>query len=85
MSLFFLDKSANIAELEGLVVATANPKGNTQKPHIGKDLRRELKKFIKTDTNTQINQAIYPEKQKNKPDKLFGRITSKKLKTIIVL
>ena len=82
MSLFFLDKSVNVAELEGLVVATTKPKGNTQKPHIGKDLRRELRKFLKSDVNDQINQAIYPEKQKNKKDNLFGRITAKKLKNI---
>ena len=33
MSLFFLNKSVNIAELEGLVVATSKPKGNKQINH----------------------------------------------------
>jgi hypothetical protein len=82
MSLFFLNNSVNISELEGLLVATAKPEGNKQKPHIGKDLRRGLEKFLKTDSTNQISQAIYPEKRKNQSDKLFGRITPKKLKTV---
>lgn len=81
MTLFFVSKSANIPELEGLVVATAKPTGNTQKPKVGNDMRKSLEKFLKDDSNLQIHQAVYPEKQK-KPDKLSGRITAKKLKAI---
>jgi hypothetical protein len=32
MTLFFLSGSAEIAELEGLIVAAAKPPGNKQKP-----------------------------------------------------
>jgi len=81
MTLFFVSKSANIPELEGLVVATAKPPGNSQKPKIGNDMRKSLQKFLKDDAILQINQAIYPEKPK-KPDKLSGRITAKKLKAV---
>jgi hypothetical protein len=80
MTLFFLSNSANVAELEGLVVATAKPKGSTQKPHIGKDLKPTLRKFLKTDANKQIIQMVYPEKKQS--DELSGRITFKKLKNI---
>ena len=81
MTLFFLSDSANVAELEGLLVATANPPGNTQKPRIGNDQRRELRNFLKQDAMAQINQAIFPHKKDSK-DKLSGRITPKKLKNI---
>lgn len=81
MSLFFLSDSANIAELEGLIVATAKPLGNDQKPRIGTDKRRDLKRFLKRDAITQIEQVIYPRKKENK-DTFSGRITPKKLKSI---
>ncbi|MEW6357519.1 MAG: GIY-YIG nuclease family protein [Planctomycetota bacterium] len=81
MTLFFLSPSANVAELEGLIVATANPPGNTQRPRIGIDRRKELKRFLKKDAMAQIDQAIYPTK-KEKADKLSGRITPKKLRSI---
>ena len=80
MSLFFLDKSANIAEVEGLLVAGAHPKGNTQRPKIGKDMRQSLRKFLKADAMDQIDSMVLP----NKPlkDKLSNRITPKQLKKI---
>lgn len=81
MTLFFLSDSANVAELEGLVVAAAHPHGNAQKPKIGTDLRKELRNFLKQDAVKQINQVIFPNK-KEKKDELLGRITPKKLKSI---
>src|SRR5262245_30643604 len=42
MTLFHVVNSANVAELEGLVVATARPRGNKQRPRIGQDLRKRL-------------------------------------------
>lgn len=81
MTLFFLSPSANVAELEGLIVATANPPGNTQKPRIGTDRRKELRQFLKKDAMAQIDHAIYPKK-KEKTDKLSAYITPKKLRSI---
>jgi hypothetical protein len=81
MTLFFVSKSANIPELEGLVIATAKPPGNNQKPKIGKDLRKSLQRYLKEDAILQINQVIYPEREQ-KSDKLSGRITPKKLKAV---
>ncbi len=81
MTLFFLSDSADVAELEGLIVAAANPPGNTQKPRIGADKRKELKRFLKQDAMTQIDRVIYPNNQEKK-DELSGRITPKKLKSI---
>lgn len=81
MTLFFLSDSANVQELEGLIVATANPPGNTQKPRIGADKRPELRRFLKQDAMTQIDQAIYPRKKESR-DKLSVRITPKRLKSI---
>src|SRR5258706_5630989 len=57
MSLFFVNKSANVPELEGLIVATAKPPDNIQKPKIGNDIRKSLRKFLKQDAIVQINQA----------------------------
>ena len=82
MTLFFLSDSANVAELEGLMLAMANPPGNKQKPRIGADRRKELRRFLKKDAIIQIDQAIYPGK-KERNDNLSGRITAKKLKSII--
>ena len=81
MTLFFLSPSANVAELEGLIVATATPPGNRQRPRIGTDRRKELRRFLKKDAMDQIDQAIYPTR-KEKADRLSGRITPKKLKSI---
>jgi hypothetical protein len=81
MSLFFLSSAANVAELEGLLVAGAKPPGNKQKPKIGMDLKKSLRKFLKEDAMSQIDEAIYPEK-KEKEDSLIGRITPKKLKSL---
>ncbi len=80
MTLFFLAKSANIAELEGLLVAGAHPEGNMQKPKIGKDMRQSLRTFLKKDAMRQIDSMVLP----NKPlkDKLSNRITPKQLKKI---
>ena len=49
MTLFFLSHSADIAELEGLLVAAAHPPGNKQKPRIGADKRKNLKRFLTQD------------------------------------
>ena len=81
MSLFFLSDSADILELEGLIVITAKPSGNKQKPRIGKDMRSDLRKFLKEDAIGQIDGAIYPGK-KQPSDRLFERITPKRLRTI---
>jgi hypothetical protein len=81
MTLFFLSDNANIAELEGLIVAAANPPGNKQKPKIGADKRKDLRGFLKRDAMAQIDQVVYPRK-KEPLDTLSGRITPKKLKGI---
>jgi len=81
MTLFFLSGSAGIAELEGLIVAAANPPGNKQKPRVGADMRKELRAFLKKDAIDQIDDAVYPRK-KEPDDVLSGRITPKKLKRI---
>lgn len=78
MTLFHVANSANVAELEGLVVAAARPPGNKQKPKIGQDLRKKLKQYLRRDAALQIDQAIYPERQ-HKSDSLARRITTKKL------
>ena len=81
MTLFVVSDGANVPELEGLVAATAKPPGNTQRPKIGTDLRKALKRHLKEDALLQIDQAIYPER-KRKQDKLSRRITTKKLHSI---
>jgi hypothetical protein len=82
MTLFLVSDSANIAELEGLIVATANPPGNKQKPKIGQDLRKSLRRYLRKDAALQIEQAIYPEQPRTREDKLSRRITTKKLKGV---
>jgi len=85
MTLFFLSEAADIAELEGLLVAAAHPPGNRQKPRIGSDRRRELKRFLRKDAIEQIDQVVYPQKthpRQESPDGLSGRITPKKLKGV---
>ena len=81
MTLFFLGDSANVVELEGLIVAAAKPPANRQKPRIGSDKRVELRKFLKQDAIKEIDQAIYPNRREPH-DTLLGRITPKKLKTL---
>lgn len=81
MTLFFLSSTANVSELEGLLIATAKPPGNSQRPRIGNDMKRQLKKFLKIDAMAQIDQVIYPGK-KEKEDSLSGRITPKKLRNL---
>ena len=81
MTLFLVAESANVSELEGLVVATARPPGNKQKPKIGQDLRRRLKRYLRQDANLQIDQAVYPERQR-KTDALSSRLTTKKLRAV---
>jgi hypothetical protein len=81
MSLFFVTGSANVPELEGLIVATAKPPENKQKPKIGRDLRRDLRRYLRHDAVLQIDQAIYPG-HRQKPDILSGRITPKRLKNL---
>lgn len=81
MTLFHVVNSANVAELEGLVVATARPPGNKQKPRIGTDLRKRLNQYLKQDAIVQIKQAIYPERQ-HAPDRLSRNITAKKLQAL---
>jgi hypothetical protein len=84
MTLFFLSDSADIAELEGLIVAAANPPGNKQKPRVGADKRKELRRFLKQDAMAQIDQVVYPRNalKKERDDVLSGRITPRKLKGI---
>jgi hypothetical protein len=81
MTLFFLSESANVSELEGLLIATVKPPGNKVKPKIGTDIRRSLEKFLKEDAVAQIRQVIYPD-MLVKEDKLSGRLTPKKLKSL---
>jgi len=86
MTLFFLSDSADIAELEGLLVAASHPPGNKQRPRIGSDRRKELKRFLRKDAMEQIDQVVYPHKihppKEENPDTLSGRITPKKLKAV---
>jgi len=86
MTLFFLSDTADIAELEGLLVAAAQPPGNKQRPRIGSDRRKELKRFLRLDAIEQIDKVVYPQKiylpKKENPDTMSGRITPKKLKAI---
>jgi hypothetical protein len=86
MTLFFLSDAADIAELEGLLVAATHPPGNKQKPRIGSDRRKELKRFLRKDAIEQIDQVVYPHKihpdKEGNLDTLLGRITPKKLKAL---
>lgn len=81
MTLFVVSDSANVGELEGLVIATAKPPGNRQKPKIGQDLRKALRHHLRDDATVQIDQAIYPERTKT-TDRLFERITTKRLREV---
>lgn len=81
MTLFHVVNSANVADLEGLVVATARPPGNKQRPRVGQDLRKKLSQHLKQDSNAQITQAIYPER-KHTQDHLSKHITVKKLRAV---
>lgn len=81
MTLFFLSIKANVSELEGLLVAAAKPPGNTQKPKIGTDLRKELSKFLTEDAKNQIANFIYPDRIE-KADSLSGHITASRLKKL---
>jgi hypothetical protein len=86
MTLFFLSDSAGIAELEGLLVAAARPPGNKQKPRLGSDRRKDLKRFLRQDAIEQIDQVVYPHKihpqKEENGGTLSGRITPKKLKAV---
>ena len=86
MTLFFLSDSADISELEGLLVAATRPPGNKQKPRLGTDRRKELKRFLRQDAIEQIDQVVYPHlirpDKEEDPDTLSGRITAKKLKAL---
>lgn len=81
MTLFFLSDSANVSELEGLLIATAMPPGNRVKPRIGTDIRKNLQKFLRQDALNQIDQVIFPDKVV-KEDKLTRRLTPKKLRLL---
>lgn len=81
MTLFLVAKAANVAHLEGLVVAAARPPGNKQKPRIGQDLRKSLKRYLRQDAVQQIDEAVYPDREA-KRGPLARRITSKKLRSV---
>lgn len=81
MTLFLVANTANVAQLEGLVVAAARPPGNKQKPKIGQDLRRTLRQYLRRDAQLQIDNAVYPERQSS-ADPLVRRITTKKLRAV---
>jgi AraC-like DNA-binding protein len=81
MTLFMVSKQANVAQLEGLVIAAARPPGNKQKPKIGQDLRRSLRQYLKKDAALQIDAVVYPDKQVP-ADALAKRITTKKLREV---
>lgn len=81
MTLFLVSRTTSVAHLEGLVIAAARPPGNKQRPKIGQDLRRSLRQYLRRDANMQINDAVYPERQRP-ADMLARRITTKKLRTV---
>jgi len=81
MTLFLVTKTTNVGQLEALVIAAARPPGNKQKPKIGQDLRRSLRRYLRQDAVAQIDDAVYPDRQ-NPADKLARRITTKKLRSV---
>jgi predicted XRE-type DNA-binding protein len=81
MTLFVVKDSTNVGELEGLVVATAKPPGNKQKPKIGQDMRKSLRRYLKRDAASQIDEAIFPERELA-ANALSQRISTKKLRTV---
>jgi AraC-like DNA-binding protein len=81
MTLFLVADTTDVSELEGLVIATAKPPGNKQRPKVGEDLRKRLQRYLREDARAQIEQAVYPERQR-KPDVLTRRLTIKKMKAV---
>lgn len=81
MTLFQVAQTVNVAHLEGLVIAAARPPGNKQRPKIGQDLRRSLRRFLRHDADLQIDDAVYPERS-IPTDVLARRITTSKLRAI---
>lgn len=81
MTLFLVADSVDVSELEGLVVATAQPPGNKQRPKVGQDLRKRLRRYLRQDAHMQIDQVVYPGRQR-KPDVLTRRLTTKKMKAV---
>ena len=81
MTLFQVAKTTNVAHLEGLVIAAARPPGNKQKPKIGQDLRRSLRRYLRRDADVQIDDAVYPERA-SPADVLARRITTRKLHAV---
>ena len=81
MTLFFIHKSANVPELEGLIIAAAKPTGNKQNPKIGKDIRKSLERYLQKDAALLVKQVVYPDREPES-DKLFARITAKKLVSV---
>ena len=67
-------------------MAEAHPPSNKQKPRVGSDRRRELKRFLRKDAIEQIDQVVYPHKIHPRKEEslgtLSGRITPKKLKGV---
>lgn len=80
MTLFVVSNTANVSELEGLLIATTRPPGNKQRPKIGQDLRTALRRHLRDDATVQIDQAIYARPRK--VDRLLERITTKRLHKI---
>jgi hypothetical protein len=85
MSLFFLSESANMDEIEGLLIAvsgtTNESKGNERKRRIGKDLRPELNSHFRVYDDSLRMEMIYPNKKiSNETNNLSKRITPRKLK-----
>lgn len=81
MTLFFLEKKANVGELEGLVIAATVPPGNEKKPRSGIDMRKDLQRFLVEDEKRQIHGMIFPGEDED-GDRLSGHITARKLKCI---
>jgi hypothetical protein len=81
MTLFLVANTADVAQLEGVVVAAARPPGNKQKPKIGQDLRKSLRRYLQHDALVQIDEAVYPDR-KSRKDTLAKHITTKKLRKV---
>ncbi len=81
MTLFVVAKAADVAQLEGLLIAAARPVGNKQKPKFGQDLRGSLRKYLRQDAMEQIDVLVYPDREPPK-EKHGNYITTAKLRTV---
>jgi hypothetical protein len=82
LAIYILDEGLTLHEVESLLITVSKPEGNKNRGRLKGDLKKDLRDFLKTVSDEEIDASLYPN-QEPRQGKKGVRITEKKIEAFI--